>query len=308
MRLLVTGGAGFVGTNLIHYLSERGGFEICALDNESLGRRENLAPYDIEFVKGDIRDVDALDRVLPGKDAIVHLAADTRVIDSIENPDENFDVNVLGTFRLLQAARRHGVGRIVNASTGGAILGEAPPPVHEEMVARPSSPYGASKLAVEGYLSAFSESYGLAATSLRFSNIYGPRSFHKGSVVAHFIKQILAGKPLVVYGDGSQVRDYLYTGDLMDGIHAALTAEKSGVFQLGSGKPTTLNELIGVLKEVSGEPDLQVRYEDFRAGEIHTTWCDIGKARRELGFSADTGLKDGVTATWAWFREQTGES
>ena len=194
MRLLITGGCGFVGANLIAYLNRTTSHDIPVLDNESLGKRQHIAGMRAEFIHGDIRDRDCLDAALKGVDAVVHLAADTRVIDSIDDPSHNFDVNVAGSFCLLQAMRAAGVRHLVNASTGGAILGEATPPVNEEMVPRPLSPYGAAKLAVEGYCSAFAASYGLKPVSLRFSNVYGPRSFHKGSVVAAFMKRILAGR------------------------------------------------------------------------------------------------------------------
>ena len=147
MKLLITGGAGFIGTNLIARLSDLGGFEITVLDNESLGRRANIADYGVRFIAGDIRRIDDLRSAIRGQDTILHLAADTRVVDSIENPQQNFENNVVGTFQLLQVARELGVERVVHASTGGAIVGEAEPPVHEEMVARPLAPYGASKLA-----------------------------------------------------------------------------------------------------------------------------------------------------------------
>ncbi len=306
-QVLVTGGAGFVGSNLIAQLRRSGGYEITVIDNERLGKREHIAEFDVDFVHGDLRDDAAVAEVVRDKETIIHLAADTRVMDSIEDPRFNFENNVVATFGLLRAARQAGVGRIINASTGGAILGEAPSPVHERMVANPLAPYGASKLAVEGYLSAFSGAYGMAAISLRFSNIYGPRSFHKGSVVAHFFKQILAGKDLIVYGDGSQVRDYLFVGDLVEGIEAAMNSELSGVFQLGKGQPTTINELIAAMREaIGGSWPFEVRYEDFREGEIHTTWCDISKAREQIGFAPATPLIDGLRHTWAWFLAREG--
>ncbi len=232
----------------------------------------------------------------------MHLAAHTRVIESVEDPRSNFNENVIGTFNLLEECRRAGVKRLINASTGGAILGEAPSPVHEGLAPQPLSPYGASKLAAEGYCSAFSGSYGVKCASLRFSNIYGPRSYHKDSVVARFIKQILAGDELVIYGDGSQVRDYLYIGDLVSGIADAMRSDCVGVFQLGSGAPTTLSELLDVLRRVVGEEKFPaVRYADARPGEVHTTWCDISKARGAFGYDPSMRLPEGVKATWDWF-------
>ena len=302
-RVLVTGGAGFVGVNLAAHLAAAGGWDVTAFDDESLGDRRHLEPYGTGFVAGDIRDRAALDAAMAGQDAVVHLAADTRVMDSIADPRRNFEVNVAGSFAVLEAARAAGVGRVVAASTGGAIVGEAEPPVHEGMAAAPMAPYGASKLAMEGYLSAFAGAYGMATCALRFSNIYGPRSFHKGSVVAHFLKETLAGRPLTVYGDGSQARDFLYVDDLVEGIRRALASDAVGVFQLGSGAPTTVAELLDLMREVTGRGP-EVRHEPFRAGEIRATWCDIGKARAAFGFDPATPLRDGLARTWAWFRDR----
>ena len=300
-RLLITGGCGFIGTNLIAALRADGGPEIRVLDNERLGKREHLSGFDVAFIPGDIRDADIVAAALQGVDAVVHLAADTRVMDSIEDPAFNFDCNVVGTFTLLMAMRKAGVEYIVNASTGGAILGEAPPPVHEDMPPKPESPYGAGKLAVEGYLSAFAHSYGMKAASLRFSNVYGPRSYHKGSVVAHFFKRILAGKDLVVYGDGGQLRDYVYVDDLCRGVLQALDSGMSGVFQLGTGIPTSINALIERMRETVGDRRFQVCYEPSRPGEITNTYCDIAKAQKAFGFAPVVRLPEGLRITWEWF-------
>jgi UDP-glucose 4-epimerase len=302
MRLLITGGCGFVGTNLVARLAGRNDVQVRVFDNESLGKREHLGAFAGEFFKGDLRDRAALEAALDGVDAVVHLAANTRVIESIEDPAENFDVNVIGSMNLLQAMRAKGVKRLVNASTGGAIVGEVPPPVHEELVPRPISPYGASKLAVEGYCSAFAGSYGFDAVSVRFANVYGPRSFHKGSVVAAFFKRILDGETLIVYGDGSQVRDYVYVGDICDGILAAMNSGKSGVYQIASGLPVTINELIAAMRVVAAPIEIKVEYRPARAGEIYATYCDISKARRDLGFSPGMSLERGLATTWEWFR------
>ena len=268
-KILITGGAGFIGRHLSDHLAARDDTTVTVIDNESLGDRRHLDQEKIRFIHGDLRSRDDLRSALEGQDAAVHLAADTRVLDSIENPQHNFDNNVIGTFNLLEVCREVGVPRVVAASTGGAILEDAEPPVHEEMAPNPTSPYGASKLMLEGYLSAYSSSFGLSSCALRFSNIYGPRSFHKGSVVAHFFKQVLAGDRLVVYGDGSQTRDYLYVGDLVEAIRIALGSEVQGPYQLGSGKPTTLNQLIDVMRTVTGR-DLEVDYVDFRAARCAT--------------------------------------
>lgn len=299
-QVLITGGAGFIGVHLADHLLRSGDYGVTVLDNESLGDRDNLDLDRVRFVGGDLRSREDLRAALEGKDAVVHLAADTRVMDSIENPAHNFENNVIGTFNLLEECRAQGVDRIVAASTGGAIVGDVPPPVHERMAAQPTSPYGASKLMLEGYLSAYSGAYGMRGCALRFSNIYGPRSFHKGSVVAHFFKRILAGEPLVVYGDGSQARDFLYVGDLVEGIRVAIDSDAVGAFQLGSGKPTTVNELLELMRSATGR-DLDIQYADFRAGEVLQTWCEIDKARDGFGFDPRTSLDEGIRRTWEWF-------
>jgi UDP-glucose 4-epimerase len=299
-RTLITGGAGFIGRHLSDHLLEHG-HEVTVIDNESLGDRRHLDLDKVRFIEGDLRDRDQLRGALEGQDAVVHLAADTRVMDSIEDPANNFDNNVVGTFNLLELCRELGVRRVVAASTGGAILGDVEPPVHEEMAPHPTSPYGASKLMLEGYLNAYSSAFGVSGCALRFSNIYGPRSFHKGSVVAHFFKQVLADETPVVYGDGSQTRDYLYAGDLVEAIRAAVDSDVEGAYQLGSGRPTTLNELLAVMRTVTGL-EIPVDYQDFRAGEVRDTWCQVDKARASFGFDPRTPLEDGLRTTWEWFR------
>lgn len=300
MKVVITGGLGFIGSNLVARMNAVGGFEAVVFDNQVLGKHAFVAGLDCAFVEGDIRDRGAVDAVLGGADAVVHLAADTRVIPSIENPVFNMDVNVVGSFTVLEAMRAKGVARLVNASTGGAIIGEAEPPVHEGMAPNPMSPYGASKLAVEGYCSAYAASYGMRCASLRFSNVYGPRSFHKGSVVAAFMKNILNGQPLEVYGDGSQTRDYVFVEDLCDGILGALTGGASGPIQLGTGRPTSITELIATLKQVAGS-DAVVIHHAFRAGEVLHTYCQIDRARAMIGYDPSTTLADGLARTWTWF-------
>ena len=304
-RIVITGGAGFIGSNLVPYLAASGLYEIYAIDNESLGRLKYIKGRGVTCIKGDILDARLMGDVLDGADTLVHLAADTRVMDSIANPDFNFRINVEGTYTLLRQAQRAGVRRFINASTGGAILGEIPPPVHEDMAPKPLSPYGASKLAVEGYCSAFSECYGLSTVSLRFSNIFGPRSFHKGSVIAHFFKNILNSNELIVFGDGSQVRDFLYVDDLVNGLAKFIESDIIGVFQLGSGRPVTINELLSNMTEVVGaDYKFKVHYVDFRPGEIRETWSNIEKAQRAINFRPETTLTDGLHQTWRWFQKK----
>jgi UDP-glucose 4-epimerase len=299
MKILVTGGAGFIGSNLVPHLAELG-HDVLVLDDLSSGRRAPDGRPRVRFRRGDFLDRQTLNDCLDGSDAVVHLAAASGVMDSVADPAACFATNVEGTFRLLELARRCGIKQFVNASTGGAILGEATPPISEAMAAMPLSPYGASKLATEGFCSAYLGSYGLRCVSLRFSNIYGPHSAHKKSVVAAFIKRVLSGEPLVVYGDGTQQRDYLYVGDLVRGIAAAIDRDAVGTFQLGSGRPTALLALIRALESICGRK-LDIRYEPRRDAEIHSTWCDISKARTGFSYAAPTRLSDGLRQTWEWF-------
>jgi len=205
-------------------------------------------PDGVEFLSSDFCDRSVMSRALDGTDVVVHLAALSGVIDSVIDPQPSFETNIVGSFQLLQLAREAGVKRFIFASTGGALLGDVTPPISETMAPTPLSPYGATKLALEGYCSAFSASYGLPCATLRFSNIYGPHSAHKKSVVAAFLKRVIRQEPLLIYGDGTQQRDYLYVGDLVRAIETAITGTFTGTFQLGSGRPTSLRSLIGTGK------------------------------------------------------------
>lgn len=300
MKILITGGAGFIGSNLVWHLSATGKYEISVIDNLSAGLKEICLPEGVKFHHGDFTDKQMIIKALRGQEAVVHLAALPGVIDSINNPIPSFRVNVEGSFQLLECARSEGVKRFVNASTGGAILGDVAPPISEVMAPSPLSPYGATKLAVEGYCSAYSGSFGLSCVSLRFSNIYGPFSPHKKSVVASFIKNVLSGKPLTIYGDGLQERDYLYVGDLVHGIEAAIWSKDTGAFQLGTGKPTSLLTLVETLK-TQIRKNVEIIFEPARRGEVLRTWCDISKASEAFGFHPTTDLTTGLKKTMEWF-------
>lgn len=299
MKIMVTGGAGFIGSHLVSHLAELG-HDIVVLDNLSVGQEAPRSAPGVKFRHGDFLDRPTLNECLVGVDAVVHLAAMSGVMDSIADPERCFADNAEGTFHLLEAARRAKVRQFVNASTGGAILGEVVPPISEAMAPAPLSPYGASKLATEGFCSAYSASYGLPCVSLRFSNIYGPNSAHKKSVVAAFIKRVLNDEPLLIYGDGTQQRDYLFVGDLVRGIAAAIVRRVDGTFQLGSGNPASLLELIAALEIVVGHK-LTIEHELARTGEVHSTWCDINKARTAFDYAAPTTLAGGLRATWDWY-------
>ena len=300
MTILVTGGCGFIGSNLVRRLAGRGG-RVRILDDLSVGTRDNLPPSpDVELVVGDIRDAAVVARAVDGVEAIVHLAASTGVPDSVRDPTTDFDTNVLGTFHLLRAGVAASVRRFVFASSNAAV-GEHPPPVDERCLPRPISPYGAGKLAGEGYCAAFAAAYGLTAFVLRFSNVYGPYSTHKTSVVARFIREGLEKDAVTVYGDGRQTRDFLYVEDLCSAVDGALRATGSGdVFQIASGTETTVLRLVELVREVSGR-DFKIVFAPARPGDIARNVSDIGKATRLLGYRPTVRLEDGLRRTCDWF-------
>jgi UDP-glucose 4-epimerase len=302
-RALVTGACGFIGANLVPILLGRG-LDVRGLDNLARGSRQNLPP-EVEVVEGDIRDTDAVARALDGVDTVVHLAAFGSVAESVEEPFENFDVNARGTLVLLRACTDAGVGKFVFASTGGAIMGNTPPPVDESTLPWPISPYGASKLCGEAYCHAFAGSFGLATVALRFANVYGPVSAHKKGAVTSFIVRALRGEPLVVFGDGSATRDFLYVDDLCQGIAAAVDAPlRDEVLHLASGTETSIGDLARLVLELAGAPETPIRYEERRRGEVERTFSNADRARELLGFEPRHSLRDGLAKTVAWFAER----
>jgi UDP-glucose 4-epimerase len=294
-----------VGANLVPMLVGRG-VDVRSLDNFSRGRRDYLEGLDVEVVEGDVRDEDAVAEALEGVDSVVHLAASGSVAESVEEPLENFDVNVRGTLVLLRAAADARVERFVFASTGGAIMGNTPPPVDETSLPWPISPYGASKLCGEAYCHAFAGSYGLPVVALRFANVYGPLSEHKKGAATVFVQRALSGEPLVIYGDGQATRDFLYVEDLCTGIASALDAPVADeVLHLASGVETSVEELARLVLELAGAGDTPIVYADKRRGEIERTFATYDRATELLGFAPKHCLRDGMRKTVDWFAERT---
>lgn len=325
LNWLITGGCGFIGRSLIARLLAEGVSpgRIRVFDNLSVGTvtdlegavavEAGLRPYApvadaCTLVEGDIRDTAAIAAATTGADAVVHLAACTGVQPSVEDPLFDCETNVIGTVNCLEAARAAGVKRFVFASSG-APLGAVEPPIHERVVPRPISPYGASKLAGEGYCSAYFACFGLETVALRFGNVYGPLSSKKNSVVARFIKQALAGETLEIYGDGSATRDYIFSRDLTQAIIDAVTVAGVGgeIFQIATNRETTVDELAerlrGVLAE-HGVTNFELVYGAARAGDMPRNYSDTSKARERLGWQARTSLDDGLRETVAWFMER----
>jgi UDP-glucose 4-epimerase len=297
MRAIVTGGAGFIGSHVVDALVARGN-EVLVLDDLSHGRRENVNGG-AELVVADVRDQEAIDEAFAQlrPDACFHLAAQADVRVSVARPDHDCEVNVIGTIRVLEAAREHGA-RVVLASTGGAIYGECEEPAGEEAPRRPLAPYGASKLAAEEYLATYDRLYGGRPVALRYGNVYGPRQDPHGEagVVAIFFGRLAEGERPHVYGDGSQQRDYVYVEDVARATVKAV-AGPSGVFNVGTGVATSVLELLDTCVRISGV-EVEPVFDPPRPGELQRSVLDPRLAERELGFRAATELSNGLAATW----------
>jgi len=311
--VLITGGCGFIGTNLIKYLADKT-YQLRILDNLSTGKEENLKKLqsqyyrlpNVDSIVGDIRNRKMVNQAVKGVDAVVHLAAHTNVVESIENPKEDWDINVNGTLNLLEACRKNEVGRFIFASSN-AVLGEQLPPIDESRIPNPLSPYGASKLAGEALGSSYCHSFGLKTISLRFANCYGPYSEHKTSVVSRFMKCALDGTPLIIYGDGKQTRDFIHVDDVCQAIYLALTTQQAQgtqqnfpcgeVFQIATGVETSIRNLAKLIGEMTGR-ELRIIHEPERKGEIKSNYSNISKAKRLLNFAPKITLREGLKQLW----------
>ena len=296
MRAIVTGGAGFIGSHVVAALLAHGD-EVHVLDDLSTGKRENV-PAGAELHEADIRAPDAaFATVRP--DAVLHLAAQANVRVSVERPDVDADVNVVGTVRILEAARSHRA-KVVFASTGGAIYGECDGPAAESAERRPLSPYGTSKLCGEEYLATFNRLYGTGHVSLRLGNVYGPRQEPHGEagVVAIFMGALHEGGTPRIFGTGAQTRDYVYVADVARAMLLALD-RNGGVYNIGTGTETSVLDLYGAIQTAAGierPPELA----PARLGELERSVLDPSLARAELGWAPEHDLADGLAATWEW--------
>ena len=329
MRWLITGGCGFIGTALVERLTEEGGHVIRVVDNLSVGKPEDLervctfsetkaeylgslaelsGEFDVELIVGDIMDEALALKVCQGADVVVHLAANTGVEPSVKDPRRDCMTNVIGTLNYLEAARHNEVGRFVFASSG-APVGECEPPIHEDLAPHPVSPYGASKLAGEGYCSAYYRTFGIETVALRFGNVYGPGSNHKSSVVAKFIKRALAGEPLEIYGDGSQTRDFIFISDLIDAILKSATIDEIGgeVFQIASNCETSVNQLLDLIAQMCKFQGMEIETSKapMRVGDVAKNYSKTEKALRILNWKTQKNLNSGLYSTLVWFKENS---
>lgn len=327
MKILITGGSGFIGSNLVQFLlKQKRVREIVLFDDfvacgpryllgitgkKRLAKRMSVKPaassrtVAMKAITGNVLDPKALGRAMKGCDAVVHLAANTEVIRSMQQPRKFLEENVLGAINVLECARNSGVKQVALASSNAAV-GEAVPPINESMLPLPISPYGAGKTCGEMLGCAYAMSYDLRVTSLRFSNAYGRYSDHKSSVVAKMIRELQAGKELTIYGDGSQTRDFVHAQDISQAIWLSIRRKGPmfGLFQIGSGKSTSILQLVRALAKMTpGKP--RVIFGKSRRGEILRNYSDIRKAKRVLGFKPRTRLQNGLADTFEYFEQMS---
>jgi UDP-glucose 4-epimerase len=308
---LVTGGAGFIGSSIARALLARGD-RVRIIDNFSSGRRENIADLaaNIDLIEGDILDDAALRRALEGVEVVFHEAAIPSVPKSMEEPVQNHEANATGTLKVLQAASRAKVRRLVYAASSAAY-GDAPElPKIETMPPAPISPYGASKLAGEYYLQVYASAFGLETVSLRYFNVFGARQDPKSeyaAVIPKFITTMLAGQQPRIFGDGTQSRDFCYIDNIIEANFRAASApgaQVSGrVFNIACGSAVDLNQVVALIGDIVGRK-VEPRHEAERPGDIKHSWADIGEARRRLGYTAAVSFTDGLRKTIDWYRSR----
>jgi UDP-glucose 4-epimerase len=296
VKAAVTGGAGFIGSNLVDALLARGD-EVTVVDNFASGKRENLNAA-ATLVEHDIREPFAVDA-----DVVFHLAAQADVQTSMKRPEYDAAVNVVGTVNVLAAAAE---GQVIFASSGGAGYGECPGPVAEDFPFLPLSPYGIAKKCGEEYLAGWNRIHGTSHVALRFGNVYGPRQDAglEGGVVAIFLERMALGEPTTIFGDGSQSRDFVYVGDVVASLLAAAT-RGGGPYNVGTGGGTTVAELHAACSRVAGS-DAEARHEAARLGDVRRSELDASLIGRELGWRPRVSLDEGLARTWAWMKEAHG--
>jgi UDP-glucose 4-epimerase len=309
MRTLVTGGAGFIGSNLVDALVQRGD-DVTVVDDVSTGKRHNLnralSHANAKLIELDIRDAEAVTAAVEQArpEAVFHLAAQIDVRKSVADPANDSRINVEGTVNVLRAAHAHGVRRFVNTSTGGAIYGEGQiVPAPEDHPVTPEAPYGLSKFCAEQYCELFTRLHGLSTVSLRYGNVYGPRQDPLGEagVIAIFCGKLLEGGTPTIFGDGLQVRDYIYVSDVVDANLKAAETQTTGAVNIGTGVETTVLDLVDALKP-HADGEFNAEHAPERPGEVRRIALDATKAKQELGWEAEVGLEEGLERTLASLR------
>ncbi len=307
-KVLVTGGAGFIGSNLADALVAQGA-RVVILDNLITGFRENLEEIrgDFEFIEGDLNDDDKLRKALDSVEIVFHQAALPSVPRSVDNPRETHQACVDGTFNLLLRAKESGVRRVVYAASSSAYGNQETLPKLETMRPEPLSPYAAAKLMGEYYCQVFSSVYGLETLSLRYFNVFGPRqnpASHYSGVISRFVDALMSGKTPVIYGDGETSRDFTFVTNIVNAnIRAAQTSEGIGeVMNVANGERITLNELLEVLKKITGREGVTADHQPERLGDVKHSQADITRAKEWLGYQKTVGLEEGLQKTIDWWK------
>ncbi|HSM85257.1 MAG TPA: NAD-dependent epimerase/dehydratase family protein [Candidatus Limnocylindrales bacterium] len=301
MKALITGGAGFIGSNIAALLLEKG-HEVTVLDNLMSGYHQNIQDLPLSFIHGDVCNAETVKSAARGMDVIFHLAASVGNKRSIDNPILDSQINVLGTLNVLEAARFHGVRKVVASSSAG-IFGELKTmPIREDHPVEPDTPYGASKLAGEKMCLAYARLYDMECVCLRYFNVYGVKQRYDayGNVIPIFVHKILAGEPITIFGDGEQTRDFINVRDVAAANYAAaLSKGVSGAFNLGSGTHITINHLVELLRRFAGMK-FHVEYGPPRKGDVRHSLADLSQARERLGFTPSVKMEEGLPAYIEW--------
>jgi len=298
-KILVTGGAGFIGSHTIEFLLEQG-YSVIALDDLRSGDLSNIEHVlgKIKFVRGDIRDRELLERIMRDVDGVIHLAAIVSVDEATEFPELAFDVNAVGTLNLLECARKHDVERFVYASSAAVYGDPSEIPVKETTPTKPMNPYGASKLAGEALVTAYATTYELSTISLRYFNVYGPRmrTGPYAGVILKFITAALKGEPLCIFGDGTQTRDFVYVRDVARANVLALESKEKGVFNVGTGKETRIIDLAKIISKLIGR-ECKIVFSNPRPGDIYRSVADITNITKRIGWQPKISLLEGLKIT-----------
>ena len=309
MKILVTGGAGFIGSHLLQLLQGQQGVEVVVYDNLSSGRREHV-PKAIRLVEGDVRDAEGLARLFAseGFDSVVHLAAQTMVPYSLSHPEEDCQINLLGLINILECCRKHAVKHIVFSSSAAVYGDNLNIPLHEEEKPMPTSAYGITKMASEHYLRMYHDLYGLNTTVLRFANVYGERqgAGGEGGVVSIFCKLLAAGQGVTVFGNGEQTRDFVYAGDIAEALWRGSQLEGHHVINISTQKETSVNQLLAAFKQAVGR-EFPVQYAPIREGDIFRSVLANGRCVELLGFCPAMNLQEGVARTYADYLQKIGD-
>ena len=305
MNVLISGGLGFIGSNLLELVIDNKTFDnIYILDNNSISIKKKYIPFEkyknVFLINHDIRKSINFDINL---DCIIHLAAGGNVIESIKDPISNLNINVMGTLNILEFAKKSGTKKLIFSSTGGALMGNSSLPVNESSIPMPISPYGASKLSCEAYINAYSSMYDIQSYILRFSNVFGPYSFHKKGVINKLFDSLINKNTFTIYGDGTSSRDYIYVKDIAMAILSCILnkgVKGKNLYHLSSNVETSLNELINICSKILNRT-IGIKYQPFRTGEVLRNFGDSDLAKNEIGFEPNRDFESLLKNTFNWY-------